>query len=223
MADICVSNRLEIRPKVQSNMQTYISVVEEIITEDQELIIALPIYRGRPVKLLEGDIYSLLIFSDATMLSCDIKIIRMFNEDNLYHSEVKIITALTKMQRRDFFRQDCILPLKFAPLDKGQLLEEKEKKVMINGLAKNIGGGGIRFVSNYELNDDNSEIRLIVAVDNSFVFCIGKLVGKQFFANSNFKFQYRASFLSISPEDREKIIQYIFNEQRKLIHVLGKE
>ena len=211
-------NRLEItRIKDANTGKAYVSQVEEI-KSIKDAVIHVPISYGQLVKLSTKEKYSMLFFTDKGMARFDAELIEYFKDGELNLIRIKFLSSGEKIQRREFFRFSCLLPLKYALVTNtdGKQTSDYSEETLIDGIIKDIGGGGIRFVSNHEL-EEKDVIRNILMLNDDCLVVNGKILHKQYFPKSNYKYQYRLEFTDIEQEDREKIIHYIFNEQRKIM------
>ncbi len=214
--NIKIGDRLEITLKKDNDIgKVYVSQVADI-KDDMQLVVAMPISYGKLVKLPIGPGYVFLFFTEKGMMRFEVSILRYFKEGNFNLMLVKIESGGEKMQRRNFFRFQALLPMKFSVVNEDVLEDEGESDVtqMYDGITKDIGGGGLRFVTNAEI-DGNAKINVIVMLGNEYFFAIAKILYTLRFPNAAYKFQYRCMFVSILPEEQERIIQFIFDEQRK--------
>lgn len=210
---IKAGDRVEITSKNNKDAQkVYISQVEDVV-DDMRLLLHVPVSYSRVVMLDRSQVYSFLYFTEKGMIRFDTSILDYEKRDGLELMHVNLISAGERMQRREFFRFTCLLPLQFVDIDDNN---EDVTVEMQKGIIKDLGGGGIRFVSNYSM-EEKSTVRCIIPLDTSYMITVGKVLHKQYFPKSNFKYQYRVEFAGILPEEREKIVQYIFGEQRKVM------
>ena len=211
---IKIGDRLEITIlKDHKTNKSYVSQVEDVIDEN-EVMIHVPISYGQLVKLSTREEYSILFFTEKGMARFDAEITEYVKENEFNFMKVKLLTDGERIQRREFFRFNCLLPLKFDALEES--INNNEKHILHDGIIKDLGGGGVRFVSN-ESVIDKGRMRCVIMLDDECLVLIGKVLHKQHFPKSNYKYQYRIQFVGISQGDQEKIVQYIFNEQRKVM------
>ena len=85
------------------------------------LKISVPLCEGRVVPLDVGDEYQLCFFTSKGMYRCRAKVIRRYMEMKIHILEMRMITGLTKFQRRQFFRLDCFLDFQY------RIISEEEK------------------------------------------------------------------------------------------------
>lgn len=212
--NIKIGDRIEINLLRDNRLgKVYISQVEEILSEN-EVLIHVPISYGQLVKLSLREKYSMLFFTEKGMVRFDSEIISYTKENEFNFMQVRLISEGERIQRREFFRFSCLLPMKFAKID-GEIDENIiTNKPIVDGIIKDLGGGGIRFVSNESI-EEGKKIKSIIMLGDECLVVLGKVLHKQFFPKSNFKYQYRIEFFGMQEAEQEKVIQYIFNEQRK--------
>ncbi|WP_341877206.1 flagellar brake protein [Defluviitalea saccharophila] len=184
--------------------QGFISQIEECVN-DKILIIGAPISGGKIVPLKMNTEYMLIIYGATGMYRCNVVIKKSFKKDSIEMLEVERVTSLEKIQRREFFRLECVIPFQFKAGDTWE-----------KGIIKDISGGGIRFITNSQLKTQG-EIILRIPLDEEEITLSGKLLIKEASNTELYKYQYRVSFEDIKKSDQDTIIQYIFLQQRKQV------
>ncbi len=209
---IKIGDRLEISFKKDNNRgKTFVSQVEKFIDEEH-LILHVPISYGQVIKLPIGEHYFFLFFTEKGMIRFDAAVLELFKEDGFHLMKIKLTTPGEKMQRREFFRFTCLLPLKFSAISENP--SDTTDSGMQEGIIKDVGGGGIRFVAN-ELLEEGQKIKCLILLNEDYYIIIAKVLHRQHFPKAIYKFQYRAVFIGILPDEQERIVQFIFTEQRK--------
>ncbi len=203
--------------KDKSINKVFISQVEEIIDESH-LILHTPITYGKLVKLPTDLGYSCLFLTGKCMLRYDTMILEYFKKDGFHLMRVQLTSDGEKIQRRDFFRFECLLPIKFALINDD--VEEEVAPDMHEGIIKDVGGGGLRFVTNVEM-PESGEIKCLIMLNSEYLLMVAKILSRQYFPKSSYKYQYRCIFIGVLPSEQEKIVRYIFNEQRKNLRRQG--
>lgn len=210
--NIKVGDRLEIVLKRdEARGKPYVSQVENILDKDH-LMVLVPISYGQIVRIPVGDMYSCLFITDKGMIRFDTAIQEIIKEDGFNLMKIKLLSEGEKMQRREFFRFTCLLPLKYTVInDAGG---QETPQAMHEGIIKDVGGGGIRFVSNEHI-EEGAKIKCLILLNEDYFIIIGMVLHRQSFPKSVYKYQYRAAFIDILPNEQERIVQFIFSEQRK--------
>ena len=222
MHNIKIGDRLEMRFKGDGGAsKIFISQVFEY--EGNTVVVHTPISYGKHVVLPESAPCSLLFFQDEGMLSFTASVAGTYVKNDLSLTKLTLTSEAEKMQRREFFRFECTLPLRFALIKSSptefmpnSMESGASAQALYEGIIKDLGGGGLRFVTNAEVeNGDN--VKCLLLLEREYIVVIGKILQKHSFPKSPYKFQYRVIFIGILPEEKDKIVQYVFNQQRKLL------
>lgn len=216
--DLSIGNRVEILLDRDNdkNTKNYISVVEDIY-DSEYVLMHMPISYGKLVKLPLETMYAFVFITEKGRYKFKAKIVKYITKDSFYFMVVQLCSLGERLQRREFFRYECILPFKFDFLkaDETELNYTVSKEgFSFDGVIKDLGGGGIRFLSNHDLTV-NKKIKCLMVFENEYVICVGNVIHKQNYPKSNYRYQYRVQFINISSTDKDMIVRYIFNEQLK--------
>ena len=221
MNNIKIGDRLEMRFRHEGGSpKIYNSQVCE--QDDKTIVVHSPVSYGKQVTLPNSEPCSLLFFQDEGMLSFKAVVVGSYVKDDLFLTKLMLTSEAEKMQRREFFRFECTLPIRFALLNStlenalSNKASSSSNQQLYEGIIKDIGGGGLRFVSNAEV-DNGDNVKCLLLLERDYIVVIGKILHKHSFPKSPYKFQYRVIFIGILPEEKDKIVQYVFNEQRKLL------
>ncbi|MDR1532723.1 MAG: flagellar brake protein [Clostridiales bacterium] len=216
---IKVGDRLEISLKRDKDTgKAYVSQVEKILGKNQ-LLAQVPISYGQLVRLSVSDYYSCLFFTESGMLIFDATIMGYITEEGSNFMTLALKTTGEKVQRREFFRFMCLLPIKFSVVQDPGTPGEPSNAIH-EGVIKDLGGGGVRFVSNGVISE-GAKIKCVVLLNGEYFVAVAKILYKQVFPKSIYKYQYRGMFIGLLPSEQERIVQFIFNEQRKNLRRTG--
>ncbi len=211
-AVISEGNRVEISLDREEKTTSYISVVEEVC-DNNLILIQMPISYGSLVKLPMGINYKMLFYTEKGMFNYTAKVVKYVKKENFNLMLVELCSEGEKFQRREFFRYEYLAKFNFDRLDENETQDEFDfNNISLEGLIKDISAGGIRFVSDEKLDVDDL-IKCNVPIGEDYIVSSAKIVQKQQYYKENYKFQYRAEFLSIKESERDMIIRYIYNEQ----------
>lgn len=226
MENIKIGNRVEISlnsryagsaKKGGDKPKIYTSVVEDVYDNDKVLIY-MPISYGTLVKLSDDAEYNFLFITEKGMFRYSGNVVKYISKEKFNFILIKLFGEPKKIQRREFFRFECILPFRFEPLSSTETAERfsMDKDIILSkGIVKDIGGGGIRFISN-EVLKESTKIKCLLPITEEPIITLGRIIQKQAYPKSNYKYQYRVEFIYISEKDKESIIKFIFDEQRKV-------
>lgn len=189
------------------NQKIYVSIIQDIV--DDELIISAPVKNGKIIPLEMGTSYMISIYTKGGLFNCKAKVSKRIKKNQLHLITLSIQSKLVKSQRRQYFRLDCVMPINFS---------EKESDEWYHGLVVDISGGGLRFTSkmHYDTNPEvNCKFDLNIGEDIITLEILGQVVDSKIVDFETMKYETRVMFDDIANEDRETIIKYIFEEQRK--------
>ncbi|MCT4545406.1 MAG: flagellar brake protein [Vallitalea sp.] len=193
--------------KTYKNDKKYISIIQDI--DEDEIVISAPIENGKIIPLEIGSSYILDIYTSGGLFKCKASVARRYKKNNLYFIVFEIKSEMVKSQRRQYYRLSCVLPIAFTNIQEDNWYE---------GLIIDISGGGLRFNSKYKI-DINDELKCKIKLDiNNVVHDIevkGRVILSQIIDFETMRYETRIKFYDIFNEDREKIIKFIFEEDRK--------
>lgn len=228
--DICSLDKDDIR-RAENGKVPILASQLEAVEDNGELIIQMPVYKGKIILLSLGSRYELIFYTRKGLYRGVCQVTDRYKEDNLFMVKVMLKSGLNKFQRREYFRLECILGMQAYELTRedalrldGASLEQhlKDPQVIMtesSAVIVDISGGGIRFIGEkkYEegdclavrtaLQNENIDQQLLVVV--SIVTCRKAAPNME-------RYETRAEFLHLGSKLRETIIKYIFDEDRKI-------
>lgn len=209
------------------------------ITGESKLNISVPLEGGRIIPLEVGGRYELRFITTSGIYMCKAEISNRCKQGNIYYLVMLILSELHKDQRRQYFRLDKIRPLEY------HLLTEEEQSLLTlvidnrfdndyqrrtvtnrlrdlraketNGTLSNISGGGIKFHSDESLLPGDV-IRISLLMDDSDIEPLdlfARVIASERVLNRNMNNEHRIEFININRDTREKIVKYVFSEERK--------
>lgn len=193
---------------------------------DRTAKIAMPIREGKVIPLEIDDDYNLCFFTNSGLYQCTAQIKKRYTENRMYVMDVIFLTPLKKFQRRKFYRLDCLFPIRYRIVPKEQFEKrneaehdnEKDEILWEEGTISDLSGGGIRFHGNVECKKgDFVEIVLPLSLQSGIVplSLYMKVVSCVHFEGSRVAYETRGEFLNINEKERETVIKYVFEEQRR--------
>lgn len=209
--NIKTGNRVEISFVLEDGRDIrYTSLVEENY-EDGKLLLYIPMVYGKIIKLPVDEEYIFTFITEAGIIKCSAVIKEYVYINDFNFMIVQINSEIERIQRREFFRFDCVLPLKFILFSEDD--SSDEENCFLEGSVKDISEGGIRFLSNEDI-EVGEKIKFFITLNYECAIVKGVILHKQEYPKSNFKFQYRTQFFDLDAEEKDKILKYIFFEQR---------
>ncbi|OPZ84169.1 MAG: Flagellar brake protein YcgR [Firmicutes bacterium ADurb.Bin419] len=138
------------------------------------------------------------------------------SKHNLALLKVQTRGQFEKIQRREFFRFDCCIPVNYREFEFTEEKTDQDKKFM-DTVTRDLSGGGLcmRLKEPVEVNK-LLECELYIPDRVSF---IGRVVRftKYDSLQGSYRYEIGVVFEKIDKIGREKVISYIFQEQRKLL------
>lgn len=205
--------------------KVYESKVVDVIGDDR-LEIFMPIEQTKLVLLPVNGEYNIRFFTARGLFQCDAKVANRYKNGSLYLLEMKITSSLQKYQRREFYRFPCMLDMEVRELtadekrdiDRESVFNAEDDLHGDKAVILDLSGGGLRFTSatpfeprsivvcNYTLRRENGNRRMCIA---------GELLSCKRLEKNPGQYEQRVRFIYITPREREDIIRYIFEEERK--------
>ena len=203
--------------------KTYVSKVFDF-TDDGNIEVLMPMEGTKIVLLPVGAEFDATFYAKKGMYGCRIKVAARFKEDNLFILSFVQVTDLEKLQRREFYRFDCVVGMnscevlkddvdKFDETGLLNFMPEPEGKCVII----DISGGGMRFISSEHYEPGRYlRIKFILPGKNAprkfdLLFL---LIAERPAPNNPKNTEYRGKFYHISNQDQDEIVKYIFEQER---------
>lgn len=217
-----VSRDSKDNPEVERKV--YTSQVYEVLSDDR-LEITMPMEKTKLILLPVDSEYDVYFYTGSGLLQCFARIIDRYKSNNVYILVLELVSNLRKYQRREFYRFACALEMNSRPLQEEELsLVETNRVVLTPGLPLkrsiivDISGGGIRFISNQRY-DVGSHIycnyKLLVSGEQKEYDIVGKVLRVRELDNRPGEYEHRVQYVNLNTVEREEIIKYIFDEERK--------
>ena len=216
------------KKKVEDS-NTNVIYASQIMDMDEDLLTcAMPIHEGHIVPLEMDASYELYFYSQKNIYKGTCKVESRGKEGNIYTCQLRMITNLVKLQRRQFFRLPCTIDVLVTPMlefemiayIKGKKIPGKLKNKTEKAVAVDISGGGIRMVTDLEFEKGiyiALEIALNLQNQATNIKLMGQIIHKFRSDNNNQLYDYRIQFIEIPRDVQDDIIKYIFEEQRKML------
>ena len=219
---IKVGNRIDIKVQYRNIGDVIYTgkVLDFLDLRNQTIATTLPARVDKTLEMLPNKEYDVTIYIDMAMI-----VFKGFFEGYIKKDD-ELIVALRlsnegyKIQRREFFRFSCSIPITFCVIDfekddlTASIYHEAGLTKKHEAIVKDVGGGGLRFLTDSDLNlEFPVECTLTLGTIN--LVLDGRILEKQYSPKAAQQFQYRILFTGISKSEQEEIINFIFAEQRK--------
>lgn len=230
---ISPGDRIELQAVTGNWMQSdkeesrvFSSKVSDIISDDR-IDALMPMEKGKLILLPVDGEYNIFFYSGRGQYQCYGKIADRYRTNNMYMLTMDLLSGLQKMQRRAYFRFPCAFEMRCRELNEYEQLalsanaffepnpnEDLKKAVIVD-----ISGGGLRFVTVNQF-EEGMTLYCIFRLPSrrkteEYRVCIRILKAREL-ENRPGTYEYRSQYTVIDEDDREEIIHYIFEEERKV-------
>lgn len=226
-----LGDRIEIRPvdyMITHNRTVYLSQITEIHS-DTRLEITMPTVKSRMVLLQVGHEYETIYITSEGLFHAKISVRERCRDNNIYTAIIDFTTPLEKHQRREYFRYICNLDVATVELTESEAREFirtlspesfETSATPLKGVVLDIGGGGVRFVVPNPLKEDARVLlHFKLKIENELrdFTVLGSVVKITEMPIKPKLYEHRVGFTHIDLQDRELIVKYVFEEERKLL------
>lgn len=223
-----VKDDLEAQDKAELK-KIYRTKVFDVLSEDQ-LEIMMPIEKGKVILLPVDGQFDLCFYTAKGLYQCYARILDRYKSNNVYIVVAELTSNLKKRQRREFYRLDCALEVRFRELEKEEVDAVEQgffrpkptnPALLKTGIVADISGGGVRFTaeSRYEAGTLlYCTYTLAGRVMEKQYHLVGRVLRSHELEKRPGVFENRIQYVNIDVDDREEIIKYIFEEERRQRH-----
>lgn len=182
------------------------------IIDDDSLNISEAWFKDSPVEILAGELLELRFVVAEGSYICKATVLEENIKNGVLTYTLRLITEPKKNQRRRFFRMEKMIPVRYI------LPEEAEYEY--EGTVLNISAGGIKFSSTKQLTEgQNIKLGLYLNGDKAAREEITCRVIDSYKVNGRvIRFDNRVAFVNMNREQTEKIVKFVFEEERKRKH-----
>lgn len=212
----------ERNPEENGQRKAHRSRLLKILTESR-VEVAMPIVDGKLILLPVDGEYDMYFYGDNVVYQCNARVTDRYRFNGQYVLVMDLTSNLRNYQRREYYRFSCALEMDSRQLGEEEIAIAAQEELLPalplkSSVIVDISGGGLRFVAYYAY-----EVNSLILCKYHLQFegreKEYRLVGKVLAVNELEKepgvFDHRVQYVNVDPQDREEIIQYIFDESRK--------
>ena len=190
--------------------------LEEFLSEKEAIILA-PISNGNVVKLSYNMKYYIIFKTKKGIFKNTMKILSYDVKGSIPLIKIKLLEETQKIQRRASYRLNIGLDFDFDVVEDVSEETLKNDDVLLSkGRTVDISSGGIKFVSNEDL-EEGGYIKVLINIDKIFVVTIGSIIHKEKLdPTGEYIYSYKCRFENIPKRYSEDLSKYIFDVQRDL-------
>lgn len=216
--DLKIGLKLELELFDSNGKPTKPQLVSQLewVEDEATMYIAAPIREGAIFPVHIGTTMNVYLFFKDDLYKFRAKVINRGIKDNIAYLKVTMLGELIKIQRREFFRFECSVPIKYKVIE---YIEQKDtsKFPVKEAYTRDLSGGGL-CISTDEKVEMNKIVECELQLDEGkIVKFVGQIVRSQLIRISDVvKYELGVLFKKIEYRDREAVVGFIFREQRKL-------
>ncbi len=193
------------------------------ILSENRLEIAMPIENGKLILLPVNGRYDMYFYGDNVVYQCNAQVVDRYRLNGQYVLVMDLTSNLRNYQRREYYRFSCALEMDSRQIGEEELSIAAQKELLPelplkSSVIVDISGGGLRFAAYYAY-EVNSLIlcvyHLTVEGREKEYRLVGRVLAVNEVENTPGVYDHRVQYVNVDPQDREEIIQYIFDEARK--------
>ena len=222
--ELTAITRQKMRADGHEEKKVYASKVGDIISEDR-LEIVMPMEKTKLILLPVDGEFEIRFYAKSGVFLCDARVVDRYKSDGIYLLQFELTSNLRKNQRREFYRYNCVLNMGSRELKEEEISAMDHNQVKLErglplqqSVIVDISGGGIRFVSGYKYEQGTmiylTYTLFLNGLEKSYELT-GKVLKVKELENKKGLFEHRVQYVGIDNRDREEIIRYIFEEERK--------
>ncbi|MCL2835735.1 MAG: PilZ domain-containing protein, partial [Defluviitaleaceae bacterium] len=171
---------------------------------------------GILTRLPESVPYIMAFYTLKGMVEHKCRIESYYKDKGSYLMKVRLLDKGKPIQHRQFFRFECMLPIKYNIIREGNLSSDDEKA--FSGIIRDLSGGGLCFQANEDMKV-GQKIRFSIELDTKLLIAIGTVLRKTEPKDGDYRNEYNVVYSGITGADQERIVRHIFAEQRHNLNV----
>lgn len=203
----------------------YISKVYDI-REDGMVEILMPMEKAKMILLSVDEEYQVYFYANKGIFTGTARVAERYRDENVTVAVLEMISTLKKQQRREYYRYCCMIGMTSRKLGLEEATDYEENHRLLSGeepdgkcVIVDISGGGMRFVSPEKYERGNLiHCRFMIKVkdENRIYNVVMRILDCRDMGNGTKNVEYRGQFIAMGNYERESIIKFIFEEERKL-------
>lgn len=202
----------------------YQTQVIDVLSEDRFEILV-PMERTKLILLPVNTEYDMYFYTPMGIYQCFANVIDRYKTDSQLILLMELTSNLSKFQRREYYRLSCALEMHSRLLEKEEIdAVDQNSDYLVPGMPLkhsvivDISGGGIRFVGDYAYEPNSlicCKYNLVVGGKSKEYVLVAKILVVKELEDKPGIYEHRAHYINIDTSEREEIIRFIFEEERK--------
>ena len=210
----------------EEEKKIHISEVYDVVSEDR-IDVMMPLEHGKLVLLPINSEYNIAFYSPKGLFQCEAQVADRYKSNNMYVLSMNLTSSLQKLQRREYYRFSCAIEAEIRVLSEYETMATRsnphfeiiQNEAMQKAVIVDISGGGMRFVSEARYEEGAGVFCKYTLFQNDVqksYQVTAKILRVKELENRPDLMEYRIKYTNISRADREDIIHYIFEEERRI-------
>lgn len=208
----------------EEESRLYRTKVFDVLSEDQ-LEVMMPIEKGKLVLLPVNGEYDMYFYTEKGLYQCSGRVLDRYRSNNIYIVVMELTSKLKRHQRREFYRFGCALRVDSRVLEEDERESLRQGRVYLKpnlplkpGVAVDISGGGMRFIAGFQYESGvyiccTYELNLGGKIKQYRM--AGKVLSVRELTERKGTWEHRVQYVHMDADEREEIIKYIFEEERR--------
>jgi c-di-GMP-binding flagellar brake protein YcgR len=209
----------ERNPEENGQRKAHRSRLLKILTESR-VEVAMPIADGKLILLPVDGEYDMYFYGDNVVYQCNARVTDRYRFNGQYVLVMDLTSNLRNYQRREYYRFSCALEMDSRQLGEEEIAIAAQEELLPalplkSSVIVDISGGGLRFVAYYAYEVNSlilCKYHLQIEGREKEYRLVGKVLAVNELEKEPGVFD---QYVNVDPQDREEIIQYIFDEARK--------
>ena len=196
--------------------KNFVSQMEEAI-DGYEAYIAVPIVEGVIYAVRVGSVITVYMQEGNSFYRFQARVTHRLVQDGRSVMRILRLSEIDSAQRRSYYRFRCSIPLKYRVITD---YKDYKDQPFTDGVTADISGAGLCFSADVKIEVD-SLIEFELQIDERIIYFVGQVRRcDRRVERSAEKHHYQTGvmFSEIEENQREFIIRFIFNEERRRIH-----
>lgn len=206
--------------------KVYDSQVIDIVSDDR-IEVSMPFVKSKLVLLPVDGEYNVFFYTQGGLYQCSARVADRYRNNNVFSVLLDLTSNLRKYQRREYYRFSCALEMNSRTLEEKEIQAvESNSNLLVpelplqRSVIVDISGGGLRFVADYSYEIGSMilcKYDLWISGESKNFNLIGKVLDVKPVENKPGAFEHRVQYVNIDKGNREEIVKYIFDAERKSI------
>jgi c-di-GMP-binding flagellar brake protein YcgR len=225
--DLQPINRVTAKQGEADSLKVHQSQVLDVLSEDR-IEIAMPQEKSKLILLPVDGEYDLYFYGESGLYQCYARVVDRYKNKGMYVLVMDLISNLRKHQRREYYRYSCALEMNSRQIQEEEELNpsEQDREDLLpelplkRSIVADISGGGLRFVADYAYEVGSvilCKYRLMIDGRLKEYSIKSKVLAVKELENRKGVYEHRVQYIDVDSAEREEIIRYIFDQERKIL------